>query len=215
MVIPTIVGGLFVGAAHAFAGPDHIAAVVPLSWTDSRKGARTGFAWGAGHGAGVAVLTLLAVALREMLHVELISAWSEVLVGALLIGIGAWTLMSHRHAHAARPAASTSGPAASTSGAATGHPGAAFGVGAIHGSAGMGHLVGMLPALGMSLQGAIAYLIAFILGAWGAMIAVGWSVGTMSAHAGERWRTRLVIGSALGAIVIGWAWLVRSVVAMA
>lgn len=58
-MVTAILAGVALGALHAVTGPDHVAAVVPMSLGTPWKGARTGLGWGAGHGVGVAVLQRL------------------------------------------------------------------------------------------------------------------------------------------------------------
>jgi len=195
-VIAAILAGLAVGAVHAVTGPDHVAAVVPMSFDSPWKGARTGFGWGLGHGTGVVLLALVALAFREVIVVDVVAAWSELAVGALLLGIGAWVLRlvvapaqvpPHDHARAA------------------------FGVGTLHGTAGMGHLVGLLPAMGLPVAQATAYLGAFLAGAAGAMTLVGLACGTLSTQAGPRLRTSLVTAAGIGAVAIGGWWVVGAV----
>ena len=74
--------GAFAGAVHALAGPDHLAAVAPLSARASGARAwRTGALWGAGHAAGVVLLGLLALWARSWLEPSWVSAVGERLVG--------------------------------------------------------------------------------------------------------------------------------------
>src|SRR6185436_9793832 len=91
-MLPLITGAL-AGLFHVLSGPDHLAAVAPLAAAERRRGWVAGWTWGAGHASGVAVVAVLAVLLKDLLPpVESLSAWSERLVGAALIGIGLWAL---------------------------------------------------------------------------------------------------------------------------
>jgi hypothetical protein len=82
--------GLVAGAVHVVTGPDHLAAVAPLA-VDARASAwRAGLRWGLGHSAGVAVVGLLALGLRETLPIDALSSVSERLIGVTLIGLGLW-----------------------------------------------------------------------------------------------------------------------------
>lgn len=101
----TLLAGLSAGFIHVLSGPDHLAAVAPLAVKKPRGSWNAGFRWGLGHTAGVAVVGVLALALRETLPLEPISNASERFVGVLLIAIGAWALRkalqihSHPHQH--------------------------------------------------------------------------------------------------------------------
>ena len=123
------ISGLFAGFVHVLAGPDHLAAIAPYAVNAKARAWRTGVRWGLGHSAGVLGVGLLALLLRDTLSIDLVSAWSELCVGMVLVSIGVWGLravlacgadthlhrrdgQSHGHAHE--------------------HP--AFAVGTVHGS---------------------------------------------------------------------------------
>ena len=100
-----VLTGLFAGFLHVLAGPDHLVAVAPLAVGGHRRAWAAGLRWGLGHSAGVASVGLLALALREALPLALIASVGERLVGAVLIGVGIWSLRQalriqvHVHAH--------------------------------------------------------------------------------------------------------------------
>ena len=84
----TVITGALAGLFHVLSGPDHLAAVAPLAVADREKGWLAGWTWGVGHAAGVVVVAALAVALRDVLPpIDVISAWSERIVGAALIAV--------------------------------------------------------------------------------------------------------------------------------
>ena len=94
--------GALAGFFHVLAGPDHLAAVGPLAIEGRRRGWLAGWTWGIGHASGVVVVAALAVLLRDLLPpIDTISAWSERIVGAALIGVGFWAL---RRSGRVRPA---------------------------------------------------------------------------------------------------------------
>ena len=89
---PSLTGAL-AGLFHVLSGPDHLAAVAPLAVDDRQRGWLAGWTWGIGHASGVVVVAALAVLLRELLPpIDVISAWSERIVGGALIGVGLWAL---------------------------------------------------------------------------------------------------------------------------
>src|SRR6185312_3569262 len=102
---------------------------------------RTGLRWGMGHASGVIFVGILSLLLRGFLPVDLISNWSDRLVGALLIGIGLWTLrkamLVHTHPHEHEGETHEHIHIHSRSGAHTvkrhAHTHAAFGIGTLHG----------------------------------------------------------------------------------
>src|ERR1700743_3884849 len=102
-VLLIIGAGIIAGLIHVFSGPDHLAAIAPLAMKRQRGAWLTGLRWGMGHASGVAFVGILSLILRGILPIDLISNWSDRLVGVLLIGIGLWTLrkamLIHTHAH--------------------------------------------------------------------------------------------------------------------
>src|SRR5688500_10966082 len=92
-MLTAITGALVSGLAHVLSGPDHLAAVAPLAAADRRRGWLAGWTWGVGHTAGVVFVAVLAIVLRDLLPpLDVLSAWSERIVGVALIGIGLWAL---------------------------------------------------------------------------------------------------------------------------
>jgi hypothetical protein len=193
--------GLAAGLLHVFSGPDHLAAVAPIVADDggqrrARAGWRTGMQWGVGHTAGVVLIALLLLLLKEQLPLDLISAYSERVVGLALIGVGAWGIW--RASRAALPSHS--------------HSGASFAMGALHGVAGSSHLFGVLPALAFSTQGeSVLYLAGFGAGAILGMSAFAAGIGLVSAKLVRNHHRRysgLLYASSAAALVIGGVWLV-------
>src|SRR5687768_5762063 len=82
--------GLAAGLLHVFSGPDHLAAVAPLTADTDRSKWRTGLQWGVGHTIGVLLIASLLLLIREQLPLEAISAYSERLFGVALILVGGW-----------------------------------------------------------------------------------------------------------------------------
>src|SRR5919106_2612418 len=94
----TALTGAAAGLFHVLSGPDHLAAVAPLAAADRERGWLAGWTWGIGHASGVVVVAALAVLLRDLLPpIEAISAYSERIVGAALIGVGFWALRRSAH----------------------------------------------------------------------------------------------------------------------
>src|SRR5262249_16928782 len=144
-----------------FSGPDHLAAVAPLSVAHRERTWVAGFRWGIGHASGVLVIGLLSLLFRELLPLNLFSSWAERLVGVMLIGIGIWgfclalenQVHSHEHVHDDRRHVHIHvhrhemAHPRSSRGHRHNHRHAAFGVGLLHGLAGSAHFWGVLPAL--------------------------------------------------------------------
>jgi len=212
-----LVTGALAGLFHVLSGPDHLAAVAPLAVEGRGRGWIAGWTWGVGHASGVVVVALLGVLLRDLLPpIEILSAWSERLVGAALIGIGLWALrrsariararhqhgpLSHNHLHV------QAGPAWIRR---LGHAHASFCMGVLHGVAGSSHFFGVLPALALPTPGdALLYIGAFGVGTIVAMTVFAAAVGTVAIRTmnGPRAHRAMMTAAALLAIAVGGVWL--------
>ncbi|MFW5924929.1 MAG: hypothetical protein ACOCV4_02120 [Myxococcota bacterium] len=224
-----MIAGLAAGSVHVLAGADHLAAVLPLAANSRRGGAwATGARWGLGHVAGVLFVGTAALALRGTFPVEGLSAWSERLVGVALIGMGLWAMRRafqlqihahehthdderHVHLHVHGPEGAPDTPRHDHGRAAShDHGHAAFGVGVLHGLAGSGHLLGVLPALALPTAQAALYLAAFGIATLAAMTAfsgsVGWAAVRLAHRAGAAYRA-LLGASGVAAATVGVIWL--------
>jgi ABC-type nickel/cobalt efflux system permease component RcnA len=214
--------GLVAGAVHALSGPDHLAAVTPLTLSNRQRAALIGILWGLGHAAGVAVIGAVVFLLRGLLNLELLSAWSEKAVGLMLIAVGLWGLRraftqwvhTHEHEHGSETHAHIHFHRPHQKGQSAGHKHShvSLGMGLLHGVAGTSHLFGILPALALPSQSAaIGYLCGYGLGNLIAMGGFAWLVGFASgrmSHWGTRpFRVTLGVCSA-ASIGIGIIWLV-------
>jgi sulfite exporter TauE/SafE len=145
----------------------------------------------------------------------MISAWSERIVGVVLIGVGLWALrrgtkmgstahahgpLSHRHLHV------QSGPAWLRR---LGHAHASFCLGVLHGVAGSSHFFGVLPALALpSLTASLVYIGAFGTGTVLAMTAFAAAVGTASRLQRRALPQRaMMMTAATVAIAVGAVWI--------
>jgi hypothetical protein len=214
----TVITGALAGFFHVLSGPDHLAAVAPMAVADRSRGWITGWTWGLGHASGVVAVAAIAVVLRDVLPpLEIISAWSERLVGAALIVVGFWAL---RRSARVRPAAHAHGPlshdhlhvqAGPRWLRRLGHAHASFCLGVLHGIAGSSHFFGVVPALALPTRAAaLTYIAAFGAGtvfAMTAFAAAAGFVGARTAHGATAHRVMLLT-AALVAIVVGGVWLV-------
>jgi hypothetical protein len=191
-----IFAGLAAGVLHVFSGPDHLAAVAPLAADDDRRHWRTGLQWGVGHTAGVLLIAVLLLFVREQLPLDAISAYSERVVGLSLIVVGCWGVWK----------------ASRTVMTPHSHAGASFAMGTIHGLAGSSHLFGVLPALAFSTgTESMFYLVGFGVGAIAGMSAFAAGMGLLSTRIGRNHQGRyrgLLYASSAAALVVGGVWLV-------
>lgn len=184
--------GLLAGVHHALTGPDHMAGVAPLVAAARRKPWRIGFSWGLGHAGGALIAAGIALALRSRIPglEEQLSAVSERIVGIVLCVIGALGLRAalrrEQSAHA--------------------HPRSAFGLGLVHGAAGLSHLFAVLPSLALpGLLLPALYLGGYAAGCLGALTGFAAVLGRL-----PRARARLWLGLTGGAsVAVGLCWIVH------
>lgn len=220
--------GLAAGAVHVFTGADHLAALLPLSVGRRLRAFAVGARWGVGHSAGVLLIALLAVLLRERLSLELVGAWGERLVGVMLVALGALGIREalrvrihvhphahedggHAHLHLHGPATTHAPNAAVASPTLHRHAHTAFAAGTLHGIAGTAHILGVLPAVAM--PNAVAsgtYLAAFALGsilAMGSFSAIVGEASGRSTASTPRLLKGLMYASGSLTILVGLAWI--------
>ena len=169
------------------------------------------------------MIGLLSLWLRDVLPVNLISAWGERLVGVMLIAIGAWAITKpsgvythehehdgtrHLHLHAHTHAGEHRTPSAHEH-----HTHAAFGIGILHGLAGSSHFLGVLPILAFPTRvQACAYLLTFGIGTVLSMAlfshGMGWVANKWGGASLRIYRGLLSSCAAL-AIGVGVFWLIN------
>lgn len=213
-----VLSGLAAGAAHVVSGPDHLAAVAPLAAQDPKAGAALGLQWGLGHGLGAVSLGALGLIARGTFDLHALSAGAEFIVGFALIAVGLWALYRSRkvvvHAHEHDHSATShdhihvhDGEKAHEATAHASHSHAVLAVGALHGAAGTGHLLAVIPSLALPTSQAIVYLAAYFVAAVASMTAFGGLLGRV-VGAGSPDRVRWVVqGSSSLAVFIGVFWV--------
>jgi hypothetical protein len=216
----TLLTGAAAGLFHVLSGPDHLAAVAPLAVDERRRGWLAGCTWGIGHASGVVVVAVTAVWLRELLSIDVVSAWGERAVGAALIGLGLWALRRsvrierspHSHGRVSHDHLLVqAGPVWVRR---LGHAHASFCMGILHGVAGSSHFFGVLPALALPSAGAaLTYIGAFGIGTVTAMTAFAAAVGLLGARTSPnpRLHRAMMTAAAALAMLIGGVWLIAPV----
>jgi len=221
-----IVTGMLAGAAHVWGGPDHLAAIAPLAARRPVRAWMPGVRWGIGHSAGVALVGLLTLWLRDALPLEFLSIWGERLVGITLIAIGFWAIRRgmgttihvhehehdgdrHKHIHAHQPGHTHPLSRAHQ------HTHAAVGIGILHGLAGSAHFLGILPALAFPTRTeAAAYLLAFAVGTVLSMAMFSGVIGAAAkrcSHRGTQVYRRFLSVCGGAAMLVGGVWIALSI----
>ncbi|RAL48442.1 unnamed protein product [Cuscuta campestris] len=199
--------GFFAGCLHTLSGPDHLAALAPLSIGRGRmESAAVGALWGCGHDAGQLIFGLLFLLLKDRLHIEIIRTWGTRVVGFTLLLIGAMGIREASEVHTPCVATLENGyEGKSKIGFAT------FATGIIHGLQ-PDALMMVLPALALpSRVAGAAFLLMFLVGTVFAMGSYTVFIGSCSQALKERVpriTEKLTWASSLIAIALGFAILI-------
>jgi len=225
-----IIAGIFASMLHVISGPDHLAAVTPLVLEKDRQVWKIGLFWGLGHLAGMLLIGFLFILLKDNIPVDAISSHSEFLVGFVLIGIGLWSFYRiykfkkihkhphihlgdkkyihiHQHGHTHEHSHTHSHDNIKSHDSKT-----SFGIGFIHGLAGVAHFLLLLPVLGFNnkLQG-LQYIFGFAIGTVLAMVLYTLILGKVSQSVkktkNKKAITSIQIVGGLFAIIIGIYWI--------
>jgi nickel/cobalt transporter (NicO) family protein len=208
---------LLLGSLHALEA-DHMAAVTAfvVRRPGVRDAVRFAIRWSAGHGGAIiligAGLLLLGVRLPEATEHLL-----ERFVGVVMIGLGFWAfrgaraLHSHPHVHADGTQHDHVHSHAFGHAHKRGH--AATAVGLVHGLAGSGAAVALIPVIGFESPAAgVAYLVVFAVGTVVAMGLYGLLAGAIFGRtAGSSLCVAHLLARSTGVftVAVGVVWLVR------
>lgn len=225
--------GILASALHVVSGPDHLAAVTPLAIDNKLKSWMIGLGWGLGHTGGMLLIGLLFLFFKDYLPVEIISQYSELLVGFILVAIGLWAFYRifhrtrHKHAHPHtheddhgesfthihqhdHPAINEH--AHNHSVAIKQSVFSAILIGFIHGLAGVSHLLGVLPTLAFPTRfDSTMYLTGFGVGTILAMVSFSFLLGFIAYQSSERFKplifkTIQLTGAAVS-LLVGFYWI--------
>ncbi len=215
---------------HVITGPDHLAAVVPFAIESKKKAWKIGLFWGVGHLIGMMAIGVLFSIFRELIPIELISEYSEQLVGFVLVGIGIWAFYklfvrekNHKHLHVQaenEPIIHSHEHDHSTEGShkhehrnnSKQSHWASLSIGFLHGLAGIAHFLLFLPVLGFENQfDAAFYIIGFGIGIVLAMTVFALVLGRISSISKNGHNTSFFKGirfaGGLFALIIGIYWI--------
>ena len=227
--------GLIASFMHVVSGPDHLAAVTPLAIENRLKAWIVGLGWGLGHIAGMMLIGLLFLLFKNLIPVESISDYSELLVGLLLIAIGLWAVwrifgQSNHHPHEHPHSHLTESGELITHIHQHDHPAmnvhdhshtlaikqsfiSALLIGTLHGLAGVSHLIGMLPTLAFpTMTDSVMYLTGFGIGTIFAMVSFSIILGFISFKSAENSKPIIFrsvqFAGAAASLIIGIYWVV-------
>jgi hypothetical protein len=218
----TILSGLAAGTAHVVSGPDHLAALAPIAADDPKHARSLGFQWGLGHGLGAITLGGLGMLTRDLIDVHALSAWAEFFVGFVLLGVGLWAfrraglIVVHAHAHDHDHDHDHDhmhvhhGDVAHDQDPHETHSHAAMAVGMLHGAAGTGHVLAVVPSLALPPQQAAVYLAAYFVAAILSMTGFGELMGRVVRGGRPRALQATMYATSLAAVLIGVVWVGQS-----
>ena len=225
-----LAAGCLASVLHVLMGPDHLAAVAPFALETKRKAWKIGLFWGLGHLFGMLLIGGLFLGFRELIPVEKISAYSEQLVGLVLVLIGFWAFYKiytengrhdHLHIHADQPKihkhphSHASNPGHEHTHAEKTRQGnfASFAIGVLHGLAGVSHFILFLPVASFeNPTDSYLYISGFMFGILLAMTLFAYLMGSISSfgrlgHNRNFFRGIRFVGGLL-AILIGIYWMI-------
>ncbi len=225
-----LLSGILTSMLHVISGPDHLAAVTPLVIETKRKAWKIGLAWGLGHLIGMLLIGVLFLMFKEFIPIEAISDYSEKMVAFVLIGVGIWAfyrifktpkIHKHLHIHIEKEVYIHIHEHEHKHNYTHQHTHkkvvkqnviSSFGIGFLHGLAGIAHFLLLLPVLGFVQQiESIQYIVGFAIGTVLAMSIFTIIIGKLATYSKQQHNEiffkgiRLVGG--LFAIVIGIYWL--------
>ncbi|PKA56008.1 hypothetical protein AXF42_Ash014680 [Apostasia shenzhenica] len=204
--------GFFAGCLHTLSGPDHLAALAPLSIGRTRiESAVVGALWGCGHDAGQLIFGLLFLLLKDRLHIEVIRTWGTRVVGITLLIIGGVGIREALEIPAPCVALENGGSLETVSGGKKKVGFATFATGIVHGLQ-PDALMMILPALALpSRIAGAAFLGMFLVGTVFAMGSYTVFIGSCSQALKERVpriTEKLTWAASLVAIFMGVAILI-------
>ena len=210
--------GFAAGAVHVVSGADHMVAMAPYSVRKPKLALIDGLAWGAGHSAGVLILSIFGILAKDIINIELMSSYAEFIVGISLLIVGALAIRTslkvnihmHQHMHGEETIHKHFHFHSPGNKLHRSHTHAATGLGVLHGFAGASHLLAVIPALALPLFGALAYLFAYLLGSDFAMGCVVLGISFATNKANKMFYPFLMRSIGALSIVTGIFWLQKT-----
>ena len=214
-IIPT---GLIAGVIHVISGADHLIAMAPSSITNPKLALKNGLFWGLGHSSGVIVLSIFAIFIKDITHINKFSTFAEFLVGISLLIIGTiaiknsfkFNIHNHQHEHHNGITHKHFHYHKNRDKRHNRHSHALTSLGILHGLAGGSHLIAVIPALALPIQEALGYLIAYLIGSSIIMIFFTYLVSLSTMKAGQEFIKKLFAFAGGLSFAMGLFWVQKS-----
>ena len=214
----SIVTGFAAGAAHVLGGADHLVSMAPNSMREPRQALRDGLSWGIGHSTGVLILSAVAILAKDLVNVEMMSSVAEFVVGLTLLIVGVLAIRAalgvnihkHNHQHGVDRVHQHFHFHFLGNKKHSRHAHAATGLGVIHGLAGGGHLLAVIPALALPPFGAFIYMFSYLIGSIASMCTVVLGISMASGRLGQKLSKYLMTSTGVISISIGFFWLQKT-----
>lgn len=226
-MISLITTGSFMGIVHVLAGVDHLSALATLSVGSSWRAIRLGIRWGLGHSAGLVLVTIIFLLLKGEVDMKLFKKYCDGLVGLFMIVLGLHSIYTalriyfnsneindiERNNRKNKITDKSFTTGINIKDNATQRI-VAFIIGIIHGIAGPGGMLGVVPAVEMkSLHSSILYLTSFTISSTLCMGIFAAIFGEVTRRAGSTSgfiELLLNVFSSLLSIAVGTTWLILS-----
>lgn len=228
-----MLAGILASILHVISGPDHLAAVTPLVIESKKRAWKIGLSWGLGHIVGMLLIGVLFLLFKDFFPLEKVSQYSEQLVGVVLIGVGIWSFYgifkekrNHKHPHIhseEKPYIHVHQHEHNHSNESHQHTHkskisqnvyTSFGIGFLHGLAGIAHFILLLPVMGFETKvEGTQYVIGFGIGTILAMVAYTLILSKIASYTKQHndvFFKGVRLAGGLFAIIIGIYWLVGS-----
>ena len=212
-----ILTGIFAGFVHVLSGADHLIAMTPSAITSPKIAIRNSISWGLGHSSGVIFLSILAIFIKDITHLDKFSNFAEFLVGISLLIIGIFAIKNYLHLNIHSHSHQHDGVAhhhlhfhSKAQKKHNNHFHVLTGLGLLHGMAGGSHFLAVLPALALPTANAIAYLITYLIGSLVSMILFTCLISISTLKAGQKFIRRLIAFAGGLSFSMGLFWVEKS-----
>lgn len=231
------------GVIHVLAGVDHLSALATLSVGSSWRAMKLGVRWGLGHSAGLVLVTVIFILLKGDVDSSVFKRYCDFLVGLFMIVLGIHSIYTSvtgywRNSRSKLSSEDLNRPSSQISGKSTqlNHIHdietiessvsyinlkdnstqriVAFLIGIIHGIAGPGGMLGVIPAVEMKeWYASVLYLTSFTISSTLCMGAFAAIFGEATKRAGDTSglvEVAINVFSSLLSIVVGATWIALS-----